>query len=192
VNGVQLITQAEYARRRGCAKSAVAKAVAEKRISLIDGKIDPEVADIQWERNTRARADSRPSAATNAVAPAQAPIPAADAPAAPDSLDRPAAATVTYADARAKREQAEAETAQLRAAKEAGRLVERDRVERAVFEAFRAMRDRVMQVPGSCAPLVIGLVEVREVEQLFADELRKALGGFEASAIDTMKARISG
>ena len=37
MNGrVELITQAEYARRRGVAKSAVAKAVAEKRITLID------------------------------------------------------------------------------------------------------------------------------------------------------------
>jgi hypothetical protein len=55
---VELITQAEYARRRGVAKSAVAKAVAERRITLIEGRIDPSVADIQWERNTRARADS--------------------------------------------------------------------------------------------------------------------------------------
>lgn len=58
MNAAQLITQAEYARRRGVAKSAVAKAVSEKRITLIDGKIDPEFADFQWARNTRARADS--------------------------------------------------------------------------------------------------------------------------------------
>ena len=40
MNGrVELITQAEYARRRGVAKSAVAKAVAEGRITLINGKV---------------------------------------------------------------------------------------------------------------------------------------------------------
>ncbi|WP_289241706.1 hypothetical protein [Delftia sp.] len=57
---MELVTQAEYARRRGVAKSAVAKAVKEQRIALIDGKIDPAVADIQWQQNTRARADSGP------------------------------------------------------------------------------------------------------------------------------------
>lgn len=68
---VELITQAEYARRRGVAKSAVAKAVAERRITLIEGRIDPSVADIQWERNTRARADSgRPVSARPTVRPA--------------------------------------------------------------------------------------------------------------------------
>ena len=55
---MDLITQAEYARRRGVAKSAVAKAVKEGRIALIDGKIHAALADLQWAQNTRARADS--------------------------------------------------------------------------------------------------------------------------------------
>ena len=56
---VQLLSKAAYARHRGCDEKAVRKAIAERRISLIDGKIDPEVADIQWAKNTRARADSK-------------------------------------------------------------------------------------------------------------------------------------
>ncbi|MGB6054610.1 MAG: elements of external origin, partial [Burkholderiaceae bacterium] len=54
-----MLTQAEYAKRRGCSAVAVHKAVKAGRISLIDGKIDPAVADIQWGRNTRARAANR-------------------------------------------------------------------------------------------------------------------------------------
>ena len=101
MNGrVELITQAEYARRRGVAKSAVAKAVAEGRITLINGKVDPAVADIQWAQNTRTRADSGRATTTNA---SEARLPladAADAPSAPDSTP-PASG---YADYRAMRE----------------------------------------------------------------------------------------
>ena len=39
-------------------REAVRKAVAEGRVSLIDGRIDPIVADVQWSTNTRARADA--------------------------------------------------------------------------------------------------------------------------------------
>lgn len=59
---VELIRRAEYAPRRGVAESAVAKAVSEGRMSLIDGEVDPQVSNIQWERNTRARAGSGRSA----------------------------------------------------------------------------------------------------------------------------------
>ncbi|MFA5941427.1 MAG: hypothetical protein WC809_18900 [Sinimarinibacterium sp.] len=52
----QLITQAEYARQRGCSREAVSKAIASGRVSGIphEGRvmIDPAVADIQWARNT--------------------------------------------------------------------------------------------------------------------------------------------
>lgn len=51
----ELITPAEYARRRPCHHTAVLKAIKTGRISLIDGKIDPEVANIQWDKNTRPR-----------------------------------------------------------------------------------------------------------------------------------------
>ena len=55
---VTLITKAAYARHRGCDEKAVRKAIAAGRISTINGLIDKDVADIQWARNTRARADS--------------------------------------------------------------------------------------------------------------------------------------
>lgn len=48
----ELITKAEYARRRGVSKQAVCKAANTGRITLVDGKVDPEVADVQWARNT--------------------------------------------------------------------------------------------------------------------------------------------
>ena len=60
----------------------------------------------------------------------------------------------------------------------------------AVFEAFRILRDRLMAMPATCAPLVIGLHEVREVEMMMADEQRRALLGFEAQGLAAIQARI--
>lgn len=58
----EVITQAEYARRRGCTEGAVRRAIRDGRITLIDGKIDPVAADAQWRRNTRVRMGSRSTA----------------------------------------------------------------------------------------------------------------------------------
>jgi hypothetical protein len=94
---VNLLSQKEYAEHRGCSPAAVCNAVAAGRISLIDGKIDPVVADIQWKANTRARihkgraqattADQAPAAASPAPAATLAPVPNAASGAGPDLVD---------------------------------------------------------------------------------------------------------
>ena len=56
---VQLMSQRAYARHRGVTLAAVQKAIKSARISTIDGKIDPAVADIQWARNTNATQQER-------------------------------------------------------------------------------------------------------------------------------------
>ena len=172
MNGrVNLISQSEYARRRGVAKSAVAKAVAEGRITLINGKVDPAVADIQWAQNTRARADSGRTAAGNGSEAGQGMPKALEAPGAPES---------GYADYRAIREKADAEMAQRANLKDAGLLVERTRVERGMFDVVRAFRDAVMAIGQRAAPRCIGLGDARDIEHVITDETRKALEGFEA------------
>lgn len=176
---VQLMSKAAYARHRGCDEKAVRKAIAEGRISLIDGKIDPEVADIQWAKNTRARADSKRTgggAATDAGSPlldgegaASGPESAPGAPASPG-----------YADYRAMREKADAEMAVRANLKDAGLLVERADVKRGIFDVVRAFRDSVMVIGQRAAPRCIGLADSREIEHVVVDETRKALEGFEA------------
>jgi len=176
---VQLMTKAAYARHRGCDEKAVRKAIAEKRISTIDGKIDPEVADIQWAKNTRARADSKRTeggAVTDAGSPL---LDGEGAASGPDSA--PSAPSPTgYADYRAMREKADAEMAVRANLKDAGLLVERSSVERGIFDAVRAFRDSVMVIGQRAAPRCIGLADSREIEHVITDETRKALEGFEA------------
>ena len=177
MNGrVTLISQSEYARRRGVAKSAVAKAVAEGRITLINGKVDQAVADIQWEQNTRARADSKRAGASSGVGAGEGMSAAQNPVSAPDS----APSAPGYTDYRTIREKADAEMAQRANLKDAGLLVERVRTERGVFDVVRAFRDAVMAIGQRAAPKCIGLADARDVEHVITDETRKALEGFEA------------
>ncbi|CAN5858858.1 hypothetical protein BH11PSE13_BH11PSE13_12320 [soil metagenome] len=192
MNGkVTLITQSEYARRRGVAKSAVAKAVAEGRISLIDGKIDPAVADIQWSQNTRARADSGRSAAPSTMAEGQASLTPTEGDVGVSRAPAPPAAPAEpgYADFRARRERADAERAERENAREAGKLVDRDLTERAIFDAFRQLRDAVIAVAPRASPKVIGLGDARDIELVIVGELRKAFEGWETQMLERLPAK---
>lgn len=50
---IEWMTQAGYARARGVSREAVRKAIKAGRIALVNGRIDPAMADGQWARNTR-------------------------------------------------------------------------------------------------------------------------------------------
>lgn len=190
---VQLITKSAYARHRGCDEKAVRKAVAEGRISEIDGKIDPAVADIQWAQNTRARADSRGKAAPNASQQGNV-LGTDEKPAtAPDSRPATGAAAgqggteTGYHDFRTRRESAEAERAEMEVAKMAGRLVDREATERAVFDSFRALRDAVFSAPARCGPKLLGMNDIRDIEHVISEELRKAFEGWEAQMLERLE-----
>lgn len=178
---VKLLSLRAYARHRKCDEKAVRKAVAEGRISAIDGQIDPEVADIQWAKNTRARVDSTKQAV-------QISLPTGEDQASRKDGDQ---APPDYQDSRARRERAEAEKAELEAAKMAKRLVDSESVQTAVFDAFRQLRDRLMTVPRRAAPSVLGMAEVRDIEMLMADEIRSAFEAFEQQTLASMAARIA-
>ena len=194
---VTLITPTAYARHRKCDEKAVRKAILAGRISTINGKIDAAVADIQWRNNTRARAGSgAPGRDQAAAAPSAAADPrqaVLDAPGASSAtpFDPAGPADATYSTSRARREAADALKAELEVQKMAGSLVERARVESAVFDAFRSLRDRCLSVPSRCAPKVVGLVEVREIEQAMTDELRSAFDAFESATAQAMSARLA-
>lgn len=189
MNGVTLITQSEYARRRGVAKSAVAKAVKESRIRLIDGLIDPEVADIQWERNTRARADSaKPEAA--GVAPGIAfvgggsgrallPIEAAainGAAASPGAASAPSQAPdPIYSVDRARREKFEADMAEIRLSEARGDLVNLAAVRAEIANRVGQLRANLLQIPARLAPLLANESDQARCHSLLDGELRAVL-----------------
>lgn len=164
--GVKLVSQAEYARMRSVDPTSVRDAIRYGRISTIDGKIDPDVADIQWERNTRKRASSRA-----ATAPNDAGLEVGTPPAPP-----PTKPGDEYQVSRARREAAEATEAELRVAKMAGQLVERHVVESAVFEVFRMLRDRAMAEGAGLAAKVMGQSDMALIEREYHAAIRAAFG----------------
>lgn len=139
---VTLLTVSAYARHRGCDEKAVRKAIAENRISHQVGEngrklVDPDVADIQWARNTRARAGS--STATT--------VPDGDdlLPATPGAAsDQSAASTLApdgYTAARARTELANAGIAELQLAKLRGDVRDVNDIKRGGFDIARELRD---------------------------------------------------
>lgn len=176
---VQLLTKSAYARHRGCDEKAVRKAIQDGRISTIDGKIDPEVADIQWAKNTRARADSKRTAP-------QEPLAGMDAATAPAGPASGPAGSPDYSDNRARREKAEADMAERANLREAGQVLDRQQVERAVFDIVHSLRDAVMAVGQRAAAKCIGLADARDIERAITEECRQALAAFEQRALALM------
>lgn len=186
---VQLMTVSAYARHRGCDEKAVRKAISENRITAMaaaDGKrrIDPAVADIQWAQNTRARADSGRVGVASAVGQAGGGATSSESPMAPESgaaADQP-----NYSDYRARTEKATAERAERENMREAGRLVENDRVKRGIYDSYRALRDAAMAVGQRAAPRCVGMGDARDIEHVISDELRKAFEGWEQRMLDML------
>lgn len=171
---VELISKSAYARRRGCDEKAVRKAIAEGRISAIDGKIDPAVADIQWERNTRARVKANaapPQVQTSAQGELMGPDPVAEP--APTQVESPA--VDTYSAWRGRREAAEAEMAELKVAEQRGELISVAAIEAVWSSALAATREHLLQVRARLAPLLAAEADVFKVEQMLEYEHRKAL-----------------
>lgn len=140
VGTVDLVTQAEYARRRGCTEGAVRRAVRDGRIALFDGKVDPVAADAQWQRNTRPRAGSAPADA--------AAKPGAAAP------DREDDGGTGYWASKARRESAEADLAELKLAEQRGELVRAADVRAAHAKRLAGLRDALLQIPARLAAVL--------------------------------------
>ncbi len=179
---VQLLTVSAYARHRGCDEKAVRKAISENRITAITDaagkrRIDPAVADIQWAKNTRARADSSRAGAVLSPSPGVGCQMDSEVGLAADSGSNEGQAN--YADYRARTEKATAERAERENMKEAGRLVFATDVKRGIYDSYRALRDAAMAVPQRAAPRCIGLGDARDIERVISDELRKAFEGWE-------------
>ena len=140
----ELISQREYARRRGISNSTVHDAVKAGRISSIDGKIDPDLADREWLENTdqskpRNRITGAPKHAQIAGQPPQ--------PMAFAGIDGSAGGIGTatgYARARAARELYQALLAKLDLDERNAVLVRADEVRLSAFNMARKTRDQLI------------------------------------------------
>lgn len=165
----------EYARHReekglpGASHQAVLKAIKTGRISVLRTgdkgrpKIDPVVADIQWDANTDPDQSLRANAGRCVAFGG-----AEKAPGGKEEGGR-------YWEAKTSREEIELARARLALEKDSGLLVDRDGVRRAGYEDGRQLRDMVLAVPSRLAAELAAMTDARLVEARMTDELRKML-----------------
>lgn len=158
---------------RGCDEKAVRKAVNEGRISAIDGKIDPAVADIQWAQNTRARIPQ--NAAPGAASGQQSIDVSGEAAAMADAANDKPAADPSYMQFRMRREEADAQIAEMNAAKMRGTMLMRQDVDRAMFEIGRELRDRLTACARRIASEVASITTAEGCEAVVDREHRIVL-----------------
>jgi hypothetical protein len=166
---VELITQAEYARRRGVDPTSVRDAVKGKRITLIDGKIDPVVADAQWQANTRQRVSINDEIGPLRTQAAAAPAPASAPPAGSFGY------VPDYQESRARREAAEAELAELKLAEEQGDLIRTDAVRSSYSRRAAGLREAIMQIPARLSPVLAAESDPAKIHDHLQAELRLVL-----------------
>ena len=167
----ELISQREYARRRGISHVAVSRAIAAGRVTTVNGKIDPVVADREWVENTdqskpRNRVTGEPRRTRAALDPAR-PM-ALGGP--EDAAGEPTMAA-GYARARAARELYQAQLAKLELDRQRGILVRADEVKLGAFTMARKARDLLIALPERLAVVLAAEGDAAEVQRLLEDEV---------------------
>lgn len=177
-----LMTQAEYARHRKVSQEAVRKAIEAKRITTVleNGKvrIDPEVADIQWARNT----DSKQSERANAGKLKNAP-PSGES---PGKGRESAAGGDDYFAARARRERADAEKAEIELERLRGTVVDAAGTRNAAMALGRMLRDSLMGLPVKLAPEFASMTDAFEIERHMEAALRRILDDLARASADSL------
>lgn len=162
----ELISQAEYARRRGVKPPSVCAAVKSGRISLIHGKIDPTLADMEWDRNTD---HAKREAAIGHQRLQQAEIGEISA--------------KEYMIWKARRERADALSAELDHQKKAGNLYLKAESDRAAKTMARLLRDTLLGMPFRISAKLATMDDAVDIERFLTAELRKSLASIERDAL---------
>ena len=152
-----------YARHRGVTEAAVRKAVKQGRVSKgKNGKINPEKADKEWDKNTDPAQIKKTSATENEnYSPSNSQL---------NSLGGP-----SYQQSRAIKEAYGAKLLRLQFEKESKKLISVDDVKVTAFNAARMTRDRILNIPDRVIPQLVGKTNIFEMKEILKAELIKAL-----------------
>ncbi len=153
----ELISQRAYAKRRGVSHVSVQRAVRSGRITLVAGKVDPALADEQWDENTDPTTPSNTIKGKNGA----------------DS---------SYASWRAHRERFAALNAELEYEENKKRLIDRDEVKEYEGRMVMNFRGQLLSLPPLLAPQVAIEDNPIECERLIRAALYEAME--ELAAID--------
>ncbi|MCP3916155.1 MAG: hypothetical protein GY711_11415 [bacterium] len=162
----ELLTMRQYAERRGVSPSSVSRAVRQGRLSLAvvgtgrGRRIDPELADREWQENTN-HAKRPPGSGGGENVQAIDGVPAG----------------VKYADARAAKEYLAARRLALEVAELEGRLVDSDAQVRAGFEEGRRIQKAIQAAIDRLTPQLSPELEENEVKAHLVREIMGCLQG---------------
>lgn len=165
-----LVTASELARELGVSPTAVHKARDSGRITVIDGKFDLAVAKIQWEANRQRRRAEAPSTKLGSKAD-----------------DVPAEEAADFWVSKARREAAEAEISELKAAELRGELVRKVAVEREVASRLVALRESLEVLADRLAAVLAAETDQQAVRRMLRDEHRAALASFSRAAVEEVE-----
>jgi len=143
-----LFSRREYARHRGVTVSAVQKAIETGRITLTDGKIDPEKADKEWTENTN---------------------PAYNATRTDDGFSS------SYHKSKMMKSTYDAMLKKLEYEERAGKLIPITQAQFEAFTAARTARDHLLMIPRHVAPRIIGQKNISDIEYILSQEITNSL-----------------
>ena len=150
------MSQRAYAQHRGVSHKAVQKAIESGRVPVLpDGRIESDVADEQWDRNTREHA-----------------------PFSGQDDDGSGFGATQYSKARAVREHYQARLAKLEYEERVGSLVSKDEVRVAAFNKTRQFRDAMLNIPDRLAAMLAAEPDAAKCYEILTTEIRKALNDF--------------
>ena len=151
-----------YARMRGCSLTAVQKAIASKRITVLaDGTIDPERANQEWAKNTFAgqTVHRAPAAAREER------VPQTHEP--PTATGDPVA---QYLRARAVKTSFEARTAQLEYEERAGKLIQAVRASEYAASFSAIVKDHLQARADRLAPMLAAVHDEKAIHRLLKND----------------------
>ncbi len=149
----ELISQAQYARCKGVSRTTICKHVKSGNITLVNGKIDPVIADQQLKANLDISQNRKVKLSDDDVG---------------DELNM-------YQKARAKREYYNAKLAELEYQEKAGMLVLVKDVESEVQTLYRTFRDQMLNIPNRISNQLSAETDEAKVAKLLKKEIETAI-----------------
>lgn len=166
----------EYARRRGCSHVAVLNAIKDGRVTAVArteaGKVlgvDPVAADQEWARNTDV--DQAARAGASHVAPTGQGGGAGNAPEIPPK----GGDSQGYLEARATKERFAALAAEREYLQAIGQLVPAGELREASVRRYRALRDKLLNIPDRVASILAAETDPARVHAALTAELKRVL-----------------
>ncbi len=152
-------TIAEWAKSLGISRQQGYAAVNRCSIPVVDGRLDPDVAGVLYQKHTRARANGKRGANSAGAADAA-------------GASAGNALATGYDSSRARREEAEAAISEMRLAEMQGKYLVKAEVAAAVFAIARALRDGLTNSARRIAADVAGLSDAQACEEVIEREHR--------------------